>query len=197
MSGPLCARKLHGEDHPGAALQPRRDGVFDTRNAEAEALRLVRACRLLRRRVRADAAGDLLLRRRGFLRLPRLFDAESARLAADRAGRAAFPRAQRVLSPPRGAKTAHGVRGGTASGGCGRLFSGFTGGAIFAVTPQLSLRGHSSSQAPYPSPRRKRQVSSIALLVLSKQQTLRWFAVWSRFCLARKKYAKKRRWGTK
>ena len=54
------------------------------------------------------------------------------------------------------------------------------------MTPQLSLRGHSSSQAPYPSPRRKRQVSSIALLVLSKQQTLRWFAVWSQFCLARK-----------
>ena len=54
--------------------------------------------------------------------------------------------------------------------------------------------GDSSSQAPYPSPRRKRQVSSIALLVLSKQQTLRWFAVWFRFCLARKKYAKKRRW---
>ena len=65
---------------------------------------------------------------------------------------------------------------------------------FFAVTPQLSLRGHSSSQTPYPSPRRKRQVSSIALLVLSKQQTLRWFAVWSHFCLARKKYAKKRRW---
>ena len=53
--------------------------------------------------------------------------------------------------------------------------------------------GGSSSQAPYPSPRRKRQVSSIPLLVLSKQQTLRWFAVWFRFCLARKKYAKKRR----
>ena len=54
--------------------------------------------------------------------------------------------------------------------------------------------GGSSSQASYPSPRRKRQVSSIPLLVLSKQQTLRWFAVWFRFCLARKKYAKKRRW---
>ena len=74
------------------------------------------------------------------------------------------------------------------------LFSGFTGGSVFAVRPQLSLRGHSSSQASYPSPRRKRQVSSISLLVLSKQQTLRWFAVWSQFCLARKKYAKKRRW---
>ena len=71
------------------------------------------------------------------------------------------------------------------------LFSGFTGGSVFAVTPQLSLRGHSSSQASYPSPRRKRQVSSIALLVLSKQQTLRWFAVWSHFCLARKKVCKK------
>ena len=35
-----------------------------------------------------------------------------------------------------------------------------------------------SSQAPYPSPRRKRQVSSISLLVLSKTQTLRWFVFW-------------------
>ena len=66
--------------------------------------------------------------------------------------------------------------------------------AAFIARPQLSLRGHSSSQASYPAPRRKRQVSSIALLVLSKQQTLRWFAVWFHFCLARKKYAKKRRW---
>ena len=66
--------------------------------------------------------------------------------------------------------------------------------AVVDARPQLSLRGRSSSQASYPSPRRKRQVSSIALLVLSKQQTLRWFAVWSQFCLARKKYAKKRRW---
>ena len=66
--------------------------------------------------------------------------------------------------------------------------------AVMIARPQLSLRGHSSSQASYPSPCRKRQGSSISLLVLSKQQTLRWFAVWSQFCLARKKYAKKRRW---
>ena len=84
----------------------------------------------------------------------------------------------------------------TASGGC-RLFSGFTGSSVIAVRPQPSLRGHSSSQAPYPSLPRERESSSISLLVLSKQQTLRWFAIWSRFCLARKKYAKKRRWETK
>ena len=36
----------------------------------------------------------------------------------------------------------------------------------------------SSSQAPYPSPRRKRQGSSIPLLVLSKLQPLRWVAIW-------------------
>ena len=72
-----------------------------------------------------------------------------------------------------------------------------------AVTPQLLLRRPSSSQTPSdaslcirsakpiarrkacalgasrnPSPRRKRQVSSVPLLVLSKLQTLRWFAIW-------------------
>ena len=108
--------------------------------------------------------------------------------------------------------------------GGAELFSGFTGGSIFAVTPQLSLRGHTffclarkkyakkrrrtrnsayarkgvslhftyfrspfrspnalraaSSQAPYPSLCRKRQSSSISLLVLSKTQTLRWFVFW-------------------
>ena len=41
-----------------------------------------------------------------------------------------------------------------------------------------------------PSPRRKRQVSSVPLLVLSKLQTLRWFAIW--FCLScQKKWAKR------
>ena len=36
----------------------------------------------------------------------------------------------------------------------------------------------SSSQAPCPSPRRKRQVSLIALLVLSKLCPLRWDTIW-------------------
>ena len=40
--------------------------------------------------------------------------------------------------------------------------------------------GGSSSQTPHPSPRRKWQVSSVPLLVLSKLQTLRWFAIWFR-----------------
>ena len=72
-----------------------------------------------------------------------------------------------------------------------------------AARPQPLLRRPSSSQTPSdaslcirsakpiarrkacalgasrnPSPRRKRQVSSVPLLVLSKLQTLRWFAIW-------------------
>ena len=123
------------------------------------------------------------------------------------------------------------------------LFSGFTGSTVIAVTPQLSLRGHTffclarkkyakkrrrtrnsayaqknksfrcayfrcifrrpnalraaSSQAPYPSPRRKRQGSSIALLVLSKQQTLRWFAVWSLILSQEKRWWRKECYGTR
>ena len=42
--------------------------------------------------------------------------------------------------------------------------------------------GGSSSQTPHPSPRRRRQVSSVPLLVLSKLQTLRWFAIWFLYC---------------
>ena len=50
--------------------------------------------------------------------------------------------------------------------------------------------GGSSSQTPHSSPRRRRQVSSVPLFVLSKLQTLRWFAIW--FHLAcQKKYAKR------
>ena len=40
------------------------------------------------------------------------------------------------------------------------------------------------------SPRRKRQVSSVPLLVLSKLQTLRWFAIWFRLS-CQKKWAKR------
>ena len=39
-----------------------------------------------------------------------------------------------------------------------------------------------SSQAPYPSLPHKCESSSIPLLVLSKMQTLRWFAFWVLFC---------------
>ena len=54
------------------------------------------------------------------------------------------------------------------------------------VSPELPLMrqhrnrvsGGSSSQTPHSSPRRRRQVSSVPLLVLSKLQTLRWFAIW-------------------
>ena len=62
--------------------------------------------------------------------------------------------------------------------------------AIDAVAPQPSLRRPSSSQTPHPSPRRKRQVSSVPLLVLSKLQTLRWFAIWFRLS-CQKKWAKR------
>ena len=57
--------------------------------------------------------------------------------------------------------------------------------------------GGSSSQASYPSPRRKRQVSSITLLVLSKQQTLRWFAVWSLILSQEKRWWRKECLGTR
>ena len=62
--------------------------------------------------------------------------------------------------------------------------------ASFAVTPQPLLRRPSSSQTPHSSPRRKRQVSSVPLLVLSNLQTLRWFAIWFRLA-CQKKYAKR------
>ena len=58
--------------------------------------------------------------------------------------------------------------------------------AIFTARPQLLLRRPSSSQTPQPSPRRKRQVSSVPLLVLSKLQTLRWFAIWFRLSCQKK-----------
>ena len=41
-----------------------------------------------------------------------------------------------------------------------------------------------------PSPRRRRQVSSVPLLVLSKLQTLRWFAIWFHLS-CQKKWAKR------
>ena len=78
---------------------------------------------------------------------------------------------------------------------------------LTAATPQLLLRRPSSSQIPSdaslcirsakpiarrkacalgasrnPSPRRKRQASSISLLVLSELQTLRWFAIRFLYC---------------
>ena len=70
--------------------------------------------------------------------------------------------------------------------------SGFTGSASFAVTPQPASGG-SSSQTPHPSPCRKRQVSSVPLLVLSKLQTLRWFAIWFHLS-CQKKQAKRFAW---
>ena len=75
--------------------------------------------------------------------------------------------------------------------GCTSAFlSEFTGGAEFSMRLQLLLRRPSSSQTPHPSPRRKRQVSSVPLLVLSKLQTLRWFAIWFRLS-CQKKWAKR------
>ena len=61
-------------------------------------------------------------------------------------------------------------------------------GPLFRYSPELPcvrqrrncVSDGSSSQTPHPSPRRKRQVSSVPLLVLSKLQTLRWFAIWFR-----------------
>ncbi len=73
---------------------------------------------------------------------------------------------------------------------CPSLFPVFTGGAEFAARPQPLLRRPSSSQTPHSSPRRKRQVSSVPLLVLSKLQTLRWFAIWFRLS-CQKKWAKR------
>ena len=110
-----------------------------------------------------------------------------------RARRTQFSSPRRVMSflRPEGASRTKGAAI-AASGGRRRLFCDCTA-VPFLQGHCNCASGGSSSQAAYPSPRRKRQVSSIALLVLSKQQTLRWFAVWSRFCLARKKYAKKRR----
>ena len=88
-------------------------------------------------------------------------------------GRSLVPRKGDIFCHPGGRNVAPEARNSTASGGCGRLF--MPGGhniapearnsfpdspevPFFAVTPQLSLRGHTF------------------------------------FCLARKKYAKKRRW---
>ena len=95
------------------------------------------------------------------------------------------------------------------------LFPVFTGVPLNAARPQLLLRRPSSSQTPSdaslcirsakpiarrkacalgasrnPSPRRRRQVSSVPLLVLSKLQTLRWFAIWFRLS-CQKKWAKR------
>ena len=58
------------------------------------------------------------------------------------------------------------------------------GGFCDCTAVPLSLRDRncrsdgSSSQTPYPSLPRKRESSSIPLLVLSKTQTLRWFVFW-------------------
>ena len=84
------------------------------------------------------------------------------------------------------------MRGTECRGGqsCPPLFPVFTGGAAFAARPQLLLRRPSSSQTPHSSPRRRRQVSSVPLFVLSKLQTLRWFAIWFRLS-CQKKWAKR------
>ena len=49
---------------------------------------------------------------------------------------------------------------------------------LAAARPERRIQRRSSSQAPYPSLPHKCESSSIPLLVLSKMQTLRWFAFW-------------------
>ena len=59
-----------------------------------------------------------------------------------------------------------------------------SGGILFLLLQKkYAKRRASSSQAPYPSLPHKCESSSIPLLVLSKMQTLRWFAFW--FYIAR------------
>ena len=73
--------------------------------------------------------------------------------------------------------------------GCGPPLAG-AHRPFYLVSPELPcvrqrrncVSDGSSSQTPHPSPRRKRQASSIALLVLSELQTLRWFAIRFLYC---------------
>lgn len=62
--------------------------------------------------------------------------------------------------------------------GCGLLpASSIWQGAGGPATSQMRCWPPSSAQAPYPSPRRKRQVSSIPLRLLSKSQSRCWIAI--------------------